>query len=166
MDELIKSLTPQQIEAAYRHQKMLYRINDAEAHLLEAADIRDWDDTIALAQFEEEYGIPFSRLTDPEDELYALETIATQFINKYDCNSAENDLFACICEEYLYDLFWKLNHERSKKKTYRAIFSRFGFADVEAANETEATEFANNLPKSDISWSSDWKVTGCEECDD
>lgn len=74
------------VEAAYRQRNLEYRIKDAWRHLSEIIDDNP-----------DEYGaIP---ITD-DDAAY----VAQNFIDEYDCNVAENDLFDRVCYAYLNDL--------------------------------------------------------------
>lgn len=80
------TLTDLIVEAAYRQRNLEYRTQDAWHHL---SDIIDREP--------EKYGaIP---ITD-DDAAY----VAQNFIDEYDCNISENELFDRVCYAYLDDL--------------------------------------------------------------
>lgn len=79
LPEIIKNLTSEQIEAAYRYQERAYRAQDAQRHV---------DDL--------ELDIDKNQLTD-DDYL----NIAEYFLNHYDCNVDENTQWIWAVEKYL-----------------------------------------------------------------
>lgn len=77
--EIIKNLTPEQIEAAYRYQDRAYRVQDAKNHI----------DDLKL-------DIDKTQLTE-DDYL----NIAEYFLDHYDCNVDENTQWIWAVEKYL-----------------------------------------------------------------
>ena len=73
------------LEACYRVRELDYRMLDAERHLKEAVSSNPAYERVPL---------------DREDE----RIVAERFIENYDCNIPENELFAHVCTEYLDEL--------------------------------------------------------------
>ena len=48
-------------------------------------------------------------------------------------------------------------------KKYLVTIARFGFIEVEADNEVDAMNIANNMSTDYISWSDDWEATDARE---
>ena len=81
--EIIKNLTSEQIEAAYRYQERAYRVQDAQRHV----------DDLKL-------DIDKNQLTD-DDYL----NIAEYFLKHYDCNIDENTQWIWVIEKYLENFY-------------------------------------------------------------
>ena len=73
------------LEACYRVRELDYRMLDAERHLKDAVSSNPAYEHVPL---------------DREDE----RIVAERFIENYDCNIPENELFAHVCTEYLDEL--------------------------------------------------------------
>jgi len=73
------------LAACYRVRELDYRMLDAERHLKEAVSNNPAYERVPL---------------DREDE----RIVAERFIENYDCNVPENELFARVCTEYLDEL--------------------------------------------------------------
>ena len=69
-------MTPEQIEAAYRYKERQYRIDDAYNQLELNAD---W--------IEDKYGYSYIEIIEFSEEL------AERFLDDFDCNESENDMW-------------------------------------------------------------------------
>lgn len=89
--EAVNNLTINEIpevlkEKIYRERQLMYRTEDAKGHISDLG----YDDVLG----EEDAKI-----------------IADRFLQKYDCNLTENDMFACIIEDYVSNRQFATNKE-------------------------------------------------------
>lgn len=77
-------LTQEEIEKAYREQELNYRKNDVKSHI---EDIKENDDDPFIQKIE---------LTEDD-----IEFLAKEFIEKYDCNQTENNMWNNLIYNYI-----------------------------------------------------------------
>lgn len=100
---LVFTLTDEELEQAYREQKRNYLLMDAEEQFKEY--LRIHFDAIfvedADAQFLQKYGFAASDVVDKDSDHYRLDAFADEYERRYDCNDAENDIWAEIITTFL-----------------------------------------------------------------
>lgn len=90
---LVFTLTPEEIEAAYRTQLHRYRLMDAEAHFTEMHGETD--------DFEDTYGFSADDACNPEHSAFLLEDFVRKYEHDKDCNIAESDMWEACIEQVL-----------------------------------------------------------------
>lgn len=91
------TLTPDEVEAAYREQERIYRLTDAEKHFLEVVgydidcDDDDADNLVSAQKFEDTYGFSISEAINFGADNYLMADILQKYEDSCDCNSPEND---------------------------------------------------------------------------
>ena len=81
------TLTPEELEQAYREQKHNYQIADAEERFNDYLRIQFGD----VESFEACFGFPADDVCDPDSSFYLLEKFLAAYEKHHDCNTAEND---------------------------------------------------------------------------
>ena len=79
-----------QIEAAYRYQESHYREMDAKHYIDERLEWVEVD----KEEIKKEYGVSY------DDVIEDVDYLASRFMNKFDCNVPENEIWDEVLGEY------------------------------------------------------------------
>lgn len=88
--DITYEMTEDQIEAAYRYQEAHYREMDAKRFIDERLEWLDGDKNA----FEKEYGVSY------DDAIEDVDYLASRFIDEFDCNVPENEIWDEVLGEY------------------------------------------------------------------
>ena len=93
-----KQLQEEKRYKAYKEQELEFRTEDAKAHMYDSIEyyIEDEDEAKVFLD------------SVPEEDY---EYIAERFIDRYDCNGSENDLFDWLIEEYVSDRLTEMEYK-------------------------------------------------------
>lgn len=142
-------MTPEEIEAAYRCQEKLFRLQDAKYHLDDLVFGVDPDaipeDAVkeAIAEFEGYHNVRYSDVSTED----SLEMLAEHFLDNGDCNCAENDVWTDILLESFSAL--RRNgegiHGSFDLPELRYIYTKLYEMNEEAAEEDYLEYFKTNF---------------------
>lgn len=96
--DIVKALTDEQLELAYRIREKQYRIQDAKDHV---EDFVGDDEGLSLKFNNPTKIIEWAKKLDDSD----YEQMAETFLENYDCNITENMQWEAIVTSYFMDLF-------------------------------------------------------------
>ena len=93
-----KQLQEEKRYKAYKEQELEFRTEDAKAHMYDSIEYYIEDEDAAKVFLD----------SVPEEDY---EYIAERFIDRYDCNGSENDLFDWLIEEYVSDRLTEMEYK-------------------------------------------------------
>lgn len=106
------TLTPEEVEAAYREQFHNYLILDAEQHFSELYE----DEEL----FARTYRFTVDQACDPGSPHYLLENLVTRFEHEQDCNIPENQTWESCIETEMQRVRWQVIEDLSLQDRKKA----------------------------------------------
>ena len=98
------TLTPEQLEAAYREQERNYRLMDAVNQLADYYSVgefyqNDGDYEANWDRFQTIWGFSYGQAINPNSVYYLLDSLADRFLHCQSCDNAENDIWESVITE-------------------------------------------------------------------